>query len=313
MTEEPLADLDVRGLEPTDDAPRVALGRAGVRVVAIAVGLAAMAGCATAPCEDDVAWRAAVGVRDVPAEPVDVEACPAIIDGRIVVEVAGERRDVLVRLPESPEGAPVVFAFHGNDRAAESFLDDLDVAGLVAATGAIVIAPIGVQRGYFFDWAVPPNDPTPDATLFDVLLGCVDAQHAIDRTRVSVVGFSSGGLWAAWLVGHRAQHLASAVVLSGGTDAPVPGGCLNPYQVPAWPVPVLVAHGGDDRAFLDFRQTSEHFAAKLDRDGVPHALCDHGLGHVVPESLGGWAWPWLDEAAFGVDAGTAVPGFCERG
>jgi len=114
-------------------------------------------------------------------------------------------------------------------------------------------------------------------------------------------------------VGNRAQHLASAVVLSGGSDAPVPGGCLNPYQTPVWRVPVLVAHGGDDRAFLDFRQTSTSFAEKLGRDGVPHALCDHGLGHVVPDGVGLWAWPWLDEAAFGVDAGTAVPDFCERG
>lgn len=294
-----------------------------VGIGSVAGVLLVLGGCASVPCEDEAPWRGEVADLVVPAEPVSLppEACSTLREGKNLVDTTGEIREVWVRLPPEPEGAPLVFVYHGNERSPDGFLDDVQADQLVAETGAILLAPRGIRREYFMDWAVPPNDPEPDAKLFDDLLACADHQWGIDRTQVSTLGFSAGGVWASWLVGHRAEVLASAVVLSGGTDAPlVFGGCMNPYATPAWRIPVLAVHGGQDQVVLNFNQMATSLYEKLVRDDAPAILCDHGEGHVVPDTYGDWAWPWLTEHRFGEvspwsdgsDPSGALPRGCRR-
>lgn len=290
----------------------------------VVLPIAVSAACAGAPCADDAPWRAEPLPFDVPADlrPPSAGACPTMTAGSQVIVSAGLERRVLVVLPEQPVGAPVVLAWHGNDRAPEDFAVDIDAVELAARTGAIVVLPETGAGGYFMAWAIPPNDPEPDAVLFDDLLACLDATWTIDRARVSTLGFSAGGVWSAWLLGHRAEYLAAGVVLSGGTDFDLPfGGCINPYEAPAWPLAALVAHGGDgDVAFLDFPTMALRFARKLRRDEGTAVLCDHGRGHTIPEDPAAWAGDFVAAHTFGTESPYArgrgvlddLPGDCGR-
>lgn len=276
-----------------------------------------LVGCAGAPCVDEAPWRAEPAPLEVPAEPREPTggACAPLAGGWNTIRSDGLERRAFLVLPDDPVGAPVVFGWHGNDRTVEDFAVDVDAVGLARRTGAVVVLPEAAAGGYFLAWAAPPNDPAPDASFFDDLLACLDASFAIDRDRVSTLGFSAGGVWSAWLMGHRAQHLAAGVVLSGGTDFELPfGGCINPYEAPSWPLAALVAHGGPgDVAFLDFPTMARRFARALRRDGGTAALCEHAGGHRVPEGVADWAGAFLAAHAFGresplADDDEAIPG-----
>ena len=69
----------------------------------------------------------------------------------------------------------------------------------------------------------------------------VAAEHAVDRRRVYVVGFSNGGFMSYRLACDHADRIAAIVSISGATYAD-PDRCA-----PSEPVAVLEVHGTDDR------------------------------------------------------------------
>ncbi|MCB9665222.1 MAG: hypothetical protein H6732_14015 [Alphaproteobacteria bacterium] len=224
--------------------------------------------------------------------------CPELVAGENTKFASGKRtnREFLLRLPADPEGAGVVFMWHGNGDTMEAFDRYLDAKGAAKELDVIAVIPEAGSGGYGLDWSVPPNDPSADATFFDDLLSCLDAQYGIDRRRVYTMGFSAGALWSSWLVMHRAEHLASAVIFSGGSDGSVGiGPKVNPYAKPAWRIPVVMTEGGaDDVVAVNFTQMSRSMAGKLRDDRSVAVLCSHTQGHTPPTGWNSWAWDFLD-------------------
>jgi predicted esterase len=215
--------------------------------------------------------------------------CPGVVDGGDnVISSAGFNRHYRVYLPPDPTGAPLVFLWHGLGDTAKNFATSLKATKLAEKYGVIAVVPaacsenpanIDCEPG-LLTWD-SDGSHSEDAQLFDDVLACLDQAYSIDRQRVYTAGFSAGALWSTWLLMHRADRLAAAVVFSGG----VKDGMI-PYVTPAYKLPVLVAWGGDIDTYangiIDFFDTSADLRKDLRKDGHFVLACNHGLGHTVP-------------------------------
>ncbi|HMV68042.1 MAG TPA: hypothetical protein PKA64_14440 [Myxococcota bacterium] len=238
-----------------------------------------------------------------PAQPGTYAGTCPDMSGRVRDFVSGGKtnRSFIVHVPDDVEGAGVLFLWHGNGDDAENFDRYMDGAGLAEQLHVITIVPDAGAGGLGMDWAVPPNDTTADEAFFDDTLACVAAQYAPDLRRVYSAGFSMGALWTSWLVMHRADHLAAAVIFSGGSDGSVFGaGTVNPYATPAWHLPVVMTQGGpQDQVVVNFQQMTQSMSRKLRADGDLAIVCNHNQGHTPPSGFQSWAWPFLDAHVFG--------------
>jgi poly(3-hydroxybutyrate) depolymerase len=272
--------------------------------------LLALTACATADDPSTTDDPVAGGDTDTlpePAAPVAYSggACPEIVDGANTgFTSAGAARKFQVRLPKDPTGAGVVFLWHGNGDTMSNFARAMGEDELGRLLHAIVVTPEkyvapGDTFGAMLDWGAPPRVPDTDAALFDDVLSCLDAQFGVDRRRVFSVGFSAGALWTSWLIGHRADHLAAAVVFSGGTDGDLG---VNPYATPAWDIPVLFTEGGaSDQVVVNFHDMVNNQASQLRRDGSTAIVCSHTQGHTPPTGFRDWSWPFLDAHRYGLE------------
>jgi predicted esterase len=233
--------------------------------------------------------------------------CPTLTAGEVDFDSGDDTWKLWVKLPPEPDGAGVLFVHHGNGDDPVRFDTQVDGQDVADALDVIVVEPKAHAGGRGFAWPVPPNDPRPGVTLFDDVLACLDAQHGIDRGRVYVAGFSSGGLWTSFLTMARSSYLAASVIFSGGTDGTVPFSktfVVDPWFRPAWDLPVLLTTGGaKDVAFLDFGQMTRNMTEHLRDDGHTAVLCTHDGGHALPDGFGAWAWPFL--AAHALDGSTS--------
>ncbi|MCB9683204.1 MAG: hypothetical protein H6733_17190 [Alphaproteobacteria bacterium] len=224
--------------------------------------------------------------------------CPAM-DGNVEDFTAGSRNghSFRIHLPKKTDGAGVLFLWHGNGDTAQNFDRYMDGEGLARQLKVITVIPETLGNSFGVDWTVPPNETSRDADLFDAILSCLDAQYDLDLRRVYTAGFSAGALWSSWLVMNRADHLAAAVIFSGGSDGL---GGVNPYDTPAWHIPVLMTEGGpSDQVFVNFQQMTNTMATKLRADGSTAIVCSHRQGHTPPTGYDDWAWDFLDANVFG--------------
>lgn len=240
-----------------------------------------------------------------PAEPkaYSGDACPTLDKGTVTgFESAGRQRELIVRLPTKKKDLGVLFLWHGNGDTMENFDAYMGGQSLANDLGVIVIVPEAGAGGLGLDWAVPPNTPNPDATFFDDVLACLAEQHDLDLSRVYTAGFSAGALWSSWLVMNRADHLAAAVIFSGGSDGSLGvGPKVNPYKSPAWEIPVVMTHGGSsDQVVVNFKPMTESMAEQLREDGSTAIVCPHTQGHTPPSGFAAWAWPFLDAHRYGL-------------
>ena len=237
--------------------------------------------------------------------------CPTFTNGAMTFNSAGRSRSMTVTLPADPTNAPVVFIYHGNGDTSANISSFFRAQTVADQLGALVIAPqscCGMMSWPFLD--VDPSeypqvpfpieeDPAPDLSLFDDVLSCLDEAYGIDRRRVYATGFSAGGLWATYLVLHRAQYRASAAVFSAGV-----GLAVRP-TTPETKVPVLVGHGGPNDSFnlmilqVFFQEHAEAFYDLLTPEGHFAALCNHGTGHDMPFDGPNWLYTFLFAHEFG--------------
>lgn len=242
-----------------------------------------------------------------PAEPAAYSNgdCPTLAAGLNEDFPTGNKtRDVIVRVPARTKGAGVVFLWHGNGDQIANFDAYMGGQALADELKAYVVVPQGVRNQIQLDWSFPPADPTNDARLFDDLLACLAAQEPeLDLSRVYTAGFSAGALFSSWLVMNRGDHLAAAVVFSGGTDGSLGiGPKVNPYSTPPWRIPVVLTHGGaTDEVVVKFKPMTENFAEQLAADGHVAILCPHSQGHTPPSGFSAWAWPFLKAHRYGLE------------
>lgn len=204
--------------------------------------------------------------------------CPALVDGDNDGFLSAEKeRSFILKLPENPEGAPVLFLWHWLGGSATQALRVFDYNRLPEDEGIIVVAPESCCDTFEWQFMTPPEDNV-DLVFFDDLLSCLDQQFQIDRDRVWATGMSAGGLWTTYLTIHRASWLVSTAIFSGGTDPVID------YETPPSPIPVMLTWGGptDLYAVLSFEEASLAFEAQIEADGSFVVPCVHDGGHTIP-------------------------------
>lgn len=271
-------------------------------------------------------------------------ACPTLTAGAQTFASGGMERDIVVTIPANPEGAGLVFMWHGFGDTAANFSAALGGPSLSANQNLVTITPAAVvdaleteKLAPFKQFAsavgpIPPTwsiieGPELDLRLFDDLMACADEQFGLDRKRVYTVGFSQGALWSTVLVLERSEYLAAAVLWSGGLGWS--GGLIElvrfAYAAPARKIPVLASSGGATDIWpnaqlklVDFAAGTIELVDALRADGHAAVFCDHNLGHTVPFDGGQWSMEfmlshtWTADGAsdyYGHD-GSGFPNYC---
>lgn len=212
----------------------------------------------------------------VPALSYSGGACPTLTEGVNEAFVSGaDSRTFRVLLPEEPQGAGVIFAWHWLGGSARDIERYMGLDAWADDLGFIVISPdASGDQDYEWDFTEGP-DGNPDALFFDDLVACSEATWGADLGRLYAMGMSAGGLWTTWLTIYRADVLAATAPLSGGTSY---------YVSPAAPIPVLLTWGGptDTYGGYSFETASETMSAGLRADGHFVVECVHDGGHTIP-------------------------------
>lgn len=128
-------------------------------------------------------------------------------NGYLTVDVKGTSRQFVLVLPTNYDGRtpqPLMFAFHGTDTSAQSFIG----AGYGSVTSGaggrmILVAPNGVGRmGGMTGWLDTGGGGDvnqADVDFFDALLAHLKANYCVDERRIFVMGHSAGGLMSDYL------------------------------------------------------------------------------------------------------------------
>ena len=222
-------------------------------------------------------------------------ACPAMRDGELAFPTGDTEYEVELRIPENPQGAPVVFAWHWLGGSASQAIRYMELEELVGSDDVILVIP--ESDGSQFEWHfLDPAGGNPDLLLFDDLLSCLWQEHDVDLDRIHAIGMSAGGLMTSYLTVHRSEWLASTAPLSGGAIE-------GAYTSPADDIPVLMTWGGtrDTYGTLSFDDTSRYLTDALRADGHFVVECVHDEGHVLPSTGLQYAWDFLMAHPKGVD------------
>jgi poly(3-hydroxybutyrate) depolymerase len=246
--------------------------------------------------------------------------CPDLsASGTSTFTSSGEDRKVTVILPSSPgEDMPVYFFFSGiadastHDYSGQT-AEGLGLQDLADEQGSVWVVPeppvqnlFNMYEVYLWDIA---RESDHDLVLFDDLRTCIAQQLSVDLKRVSTIGFSGGALFNTVVLGNRADSLATAVELSGGSDLDVPGYDvpLAPYTTPATDLPVLLTTGADGEdvwpgggmTVVNFFTASNHLQNELLTDQHFAVRCTDDKGHVLSNADWNLAVDWAAAHRFG--------------
>lgn len=221
--------------------------------------------------------------------------CPSMVDGDIDFETGDTEYEVELRIPDDPEGATVLFAWHWLGGTATQAIRYMELEDIVGDDNVIIVAPRSDDSQ--FEWHfLEAADGNPDLLLFDDLLSCLWQEYDVDLDRVHSTGMSAGGLWTSYLTIHRSEWLASAAPLSGGANTGL-------YYTPAEDIPVLLSWGGpsDNLNGLSFHDMSLFLGESLSDDGHFVIECEHDDGHNLPPGGIRYAYDFLMDHPKGVD------------
>ncbi|CAN5924698.1 hypothetical protein BH11MYX4_BH11MYX4_55570 [soil metagenome] len=225
--------------------------------------------------------------------------------------VAGAARVYHLSVPAGlarAQPAPLVFVLHGaGDTSPQSMRDWFGVEGHMI--GALVVYPQALPRtrkdgsgGLVTRWDL---DGGEDTSFFDAMLAELSDAYCVDRPRVFVTGFSSGGNFSQQLACVRSKDVKGMAVVAGpGPFSDTCGGAVSTWMTHDTADPTLPV--ADARSSRDFWASENGcgkstWAAVADRpecqrnascsSGRPLVYCEtSGVGHVVP---------WYAAAAIG--------------
>lgn len=272
--------------------------------------LAALAiGCGTSDMTDGGAGGDAGDAQDAgppaatntdPVIPTPTGPCPDFsASGLVGVEPMGlAPRDAQIWISDAAAtlDGPVIFYWHGTGsqpREAEFGLGQ-ETIDAVLALGGMVIAPYRDPNAGTFPWYLTAGAQLDDLFIADELLGCAAQEVGVDAQRIHSIGMSAGGLHTTQMSYRRASYLASVVTYSGGLLAGRPR-TDNPDNRFA----ALIFHGGpSDVVVIGFEAASESYWQDLsDRDHFA-TICDHGLGHRIPDARAS-VWQFFQDHPWG--------------
>ena len=194
---------------------------------AAAIGLAVTCFSVTGCAGDTARLRTAITTQPDPPQDVVREVEPwsdPAIDRRQMTS-AGLKRDYILSVPRGAkqrDRLPLILVFHGYMEDAErirqhSQLDKAD---------AVVAFMDGVGKA----WAPAPYAETTgeqDLAFVDDVLGQVEGEYSIDRTRIFAAGFSNGGGFAAFVGCQRPQEFSGVATVAGAFYQRVSSGCSS--------------------------------------------------------------------------------------
>jgi polyhydroxybutyrate depolymerase len=176
---------------------------------------------------------------------ISLAFCLAAAPERMEWSVDGVTREALVAIPNTkiPDGAPLVFVFHGHGGNMRGAARKLHLQELWPE--AVVIYPQGLPTPTRRD----PEGKRPgwqntagvkedrDLKFFDAMLATAQSKLHVDRSRIYVTGHSNGGGFTYLLWASRAKTLAAV--------APIAAATLKPDALS--PLPAMHVAGRNDR------------------------------------------------------------------
>jgi polyhydroxybutyrate depolymerase len=160
-------------------------------------------------------------------------------DRTIRVRVGNVWREAYVSVPRGALGhaAPLVVGFHGLRGWGQFMSDWTGLSKVAARNGFIAAYPTATKPK--LAWAIQPNAQNQDVAFVRALMADVARRWCVDSRRVSAVGISNGGGFAARVACDLADRLAAVVLV-----APALTQARDCTSGP--PVSVLEIHGTSD-------------------------------------------------------------------
>lgn len=215
--------------------------------------------------------------------PKPTGSCPALADGDVMFAPAGiEPRAVRLWLSDAAAtmDGPLVFYWHGTGSQPTEATYGLGKTYVdqVVAQGGIIAAPHHDPAAGDFPWWLVLGTREDDLILADEVLACAIEQLGVDVRRIHTAGMSAGGLQTAQMSFRRSGYVASAASYSGGILT------MPPDQDPSNPLSAMIFHGGvGDKVIISFKDASETYKAAIAARGGFAFICDHGMGHTIPQ------------------------------
>lgn len=241
--------------------------------------------------------------------PTPTGTCPTLVDGEVMFAPAGiEPRMVRLWLSDAAAtlDGPLVFYWHGTGSSPQEALYGLgaEYVPQVVAQGGIIVAPAHDPAAGDFPWWLVLGSREDDLIVADEVLACAIEQLGVDVRRIHTAGMSAGGLQTSQMSIRRSGYIASAAPYSGGIITPPPD------QEPGNPLAAMIFHGGqDDVVVLKFQQTSELYQAAIAARGGFGFICDHGMGHSIPQGAAqASVWQFFHDHPYGTRPSPYVDG-----
>lgn len=170
----------------------------------------------------------------VPEDPCSTS--PADLDN-LEMDVDGQAREAVVRIPEGADGAsrlPLVLGFHGFGGSTDDLAGDTGLLDKADAEGFVAVLPVAL--GNPSRWDVRDRE-SADLAFVNALLTELEARICIDPRRIYATGFSLGATMANAVGCSRPDRVAAIAAVAGSYVS-------NWREICAGgPVPVIGFHG----------------------------------------------------------------------
>ncbi|KIV81775.1 hypothetical protein PV11_03935 [Exophiala sideris] len=183
-------------------------------------------------------------------------------------------RHGLIHVPSSyseSKPAPLIIALHGKGQPAKEFEYHTQLSNEDTNQDAIVVYPEGIKLQWTGDPEAPPRSKVDDISFINILIEHVSKTHAIDSTRVYVIGFSNGGGLSGLLAGDpsASAKIAAFAVSSGAfyMDEALKEPLFSDPKPARLPIPFLDFHGDSDPV--------EHYDGKDTPDGPSYNVREY--------------------------------------
>lgn len=231
--------------------------------------------------------------------PTVTGTCPDFTAGKNTFSPAGiAARDVLIWGGTGKgQPGPLVFFWHGaggDPGEAPSALGEKAMSGIQAA-GGLVAAPYHDPASSFLPWYLClGGSQEDDLKLADEILACAVEKGLVDTRRIHSVGFSAGAMNTEQFSARRSGWLASEVVYSGAQLGE------PPVQDPTNKYPAMLFFGGpNDQVIVNFADATKTYHEWMTTHGHFSFMCNHNMGHTVPQSGMESAYQFLQDHPFG--------------
>jgi polyhydroxybutyrate depolymerase len=171
--------------------------------------------------------------------------------------VYGFRRSYLLHIPEGynhSKALPLVVALHGGFGTARQMEERSGLSELADRQGCIVLYPNGITLfGWLQHWNAghccgqAMKDGIDDVAFVSRVIDETCRRSNVDRSRISMVGYSNGGMLAYLFAAQKPEILAAVAAIAATVGSrPSDHGAEKHIPPAKAPMPIISFHGRDD-------------------------------------------------------------------